>query len=231
METDQLLLPLAPNVGGHFDNYFGRDNQITAQALRTAISEAGKDIYLSGPSGSGKSHLLTAAAQLEMARGGDVAHVPLGRAELLHVALLDGLEDRNLVCIDDLQCIASNGDWEEAVFHLINRCRAASCRLVIAAGEGPKSCGFQLPDLVSRLSAMVRLGLQKPDDADKRRILQGVAQERGFELPQKVTDYLMKHGSRHLPDLLAALGEMETRAARRKNQQMTLPLARRVLKG
>ena len=78
---------------------------------------------------------------------------------------------------------------------------------------------------------MVRLSLNRSDDADKRRILQGVAGQKGIELPNNVADYLMKHGSRRLPDLLTALDEMETRAAQRKDQQMTLPLARRVLRG
>ena len=230
MDTDQLLLPLAPSVGGRFSNFYGQHNRDVARALQAAVAEGQRDIYLAGPDGSGKSHLLTAVAQAVMETGGDVAHVPLSRVEALGTVLLEGLEARSVICIDDLQNVCGDEAWEESLFHLINRCRDSGCQMVIAATAGPKSCGFELPDLVSRLSAMVRLSLNRPDDSDKRRILQGIARERGIDLPRKVTDYLMKHGSRHLPDLLAALRKMETQAARRKDQQMTLPLARKVLK-
>ncbi len=107
-----------------------------SEALINELSNKnGDDIFLRGYKGSGKTYLLQAACNdlnnLKFA----TSYIPLNEAIKLDTKLLDGLESLDLVCIDDIDKISSNKDWEVACFNLINRCNESSCRLIFSCKE------------------------------------------------------------------------------------------------
>src|SRR2546423_2975137 len=87
----QLLLELAPPPPPTLDNFSPGKNGAALKALREALARGELFVFLWGPGGSGKPHLLrafseaAAAAKLEAAAVDDVAR--LGEAE--QVALFD----------------------------------------------------------------------------------------------------------------------------------------------
>lgn len=64
------------------------------------------------------------------ARGAAVVHPPLAALrDAPPDELLAGLEVHALVCLDDADAVAGLPGWEEALFHLYNRCGETGCRL------------------------------------------------------------------------------------------------------
>ena len=181
--------------------------------------------FLHGGAEAGKSHLLQAACR---AAGGHALYLPLAPlAGADPAALLQDLEGRARLALDDLQCVAGDGRWEEALFHLVNRCRASRCQLLLAARQPPAALAVCLPDLRSRLAGGT-WALPPHDDGDRARILRLRAQHRGLSLGAPVVDYLCRRASRSLGDLLAILERLDA-ASLQRQRAITVPLVREVM--
>lgn len=177
-------------------------------ALQAQTQPQGEPLlFLCGPAGGGKSHLLQACCQ---AADAQALYLPL--AELVTYNpddVLQGVELASRVCLDDMQVVAGHEAWEAALFHLINRARQRHCRLVFAADGAPRALGINLPDLQSRLSGGLVIQLPRPDDAHKAQILQFRAERRGLSLPQPVAAYIVSRAPRGMEQLLALLERLD----------------------
>ena len=186
------------------------------------------NVYLWGRTGTGKSHLLqascTAAAQAQL----NIAYIPLGEAESLSPQLLEGLEDLALICLDDIDSIAGNSEWEQAIFHLYNKLRDVHTPLVITAQHSPKGSPIQLPDLKSRLAWDHVYHLLPLDEKSALLALQGRARSRGFDLPDEVSDYLLKRVARDMHNLFAILDKLD-KASLIAKKKLTVPFVKDLL--
>lgn len=91
-------------------------------AIQSAIIQPhGSYIYYWSREGGGKSHLLHAACAELSEQGVAVGYVPLDKRAYFVPEVLDGMEHLSLVCIDNIQCIAGDEEWEMAIFNLYNR--------------------------------------------------------------------------------------------------------------
>lgn len=129
-------IPLLLPVGGHasFDNFVIGPNAAACHHVHSACRSAGAaPVYLWGAEGTGKTHLLEAVLSDCLSQRKAAAYVPLVEPGLLDAAILEGLEAMDLVCIEDLDGIAGRAGWEEALFHLYNRCAQSACRLLLSA--------------------------------------------------------------------------------------------------
>ncbi len=63
-------------------------------------------------------------------REGRAFYLALKRLPKDAIASLQGLEQLDLVCVDDIHVIAGDRAWEEALFHCFNRIREANGRLL-----------------------------------------------------------------------------------------------------
>ncbi len=212
-----------------FDLLEPGQNQSVRQHLENILSgDDSKNIYLWGQPGTGKSHLLqamcTAAAKIQLS----IAYIPLVQANSLAPQMLEGLEYLALVCLDDIDCIAGNSEWEQAIFHLYNQLRDSQTPLLITARHSPKGSPVQLPDLKSRLAWDHVYHLLPLDEKAALRALQRRAESRGFDLPDEVAGYLLKRVSRDMHSMFAILDKLdrESLIARRK---LTIPFVKNLL--
>jgi len=219
--SGQLPLRLQLRDSATFDNFHDEGNELALQALRAG---GGDSLYLWGPAGCGKSHLLQAACH---AAPGAV-YLPLGGIAGAQPAIFEGLEAIPVVAIDDLGLVAGAADWEAALFHLYNRIREAGGRLLLAAEGSPAALGFRLPDLVTRLGWGLVFRLQPLGDAGRRRALQLLARHRGFELPDEVADYLLRRQPRDMNSLFALLERLDE-ASLAAQRRLTIPFVRGLL--
>jgi DnaA family protein len=128
-------LPLALTLAGapRLEDFVAGPNADVLAALQRALLPGGeRQIYLSGPPGSGRSHLLMGQCAAAEARGWRCAYLPLRDRAALAPALLDGLEALDLVAIDDIDATAGDATWEAALFDLYNRCRDRATALLSA---------------------------------------------------------------------------------------------------
>lgn len=240
----QLPLSIGLRDDCRFDNYFVADNREAVAALQqhapeppSASTQSDTALYLWGSAGTGKTHLLQAACHhaamlgsgLDSSRATAVAYLPLAQASMqadqLDPAMLEGLEYLALICIDDIQAIAGQPEWETALFHLYNRIRLTGTRCIIAGNSSPHGVGLHMPDLVSRLCWGQVLHLNALDDEAVIAALQLRARHRGLELSEEVARFLWRHYPRDMTSLFALLERLDrdSLAAQRK---LTIPFVK-----
>lgn len=221
-------LPLGLQLGDHarFCNFFAGPNAELVLVLRALPQGEARLVYCSGAPGTGKSHLLQAACAAVREQGHTAWYLPLDAQ--LSPALLEGLEQQQLVCLDDVQRVAGNAAWEEALFHLYNRVREQGGALVVAGDGRPEELGLCLPDLVSRLHWGLLYRLRELNDAERLAALQLRAASRGLDLPNDTGDYLLRRCPRDLPALCALLDRLDV-ASLVAQRRLTIPFVRSVL--
>ncbi|MEJ2383887.1 MAG: DnaA regulatory inactivator Hda [Xanthomonadales bacterium] len=227
--SPQMPLQLEPPRPDRLDDFHAGPNGAVLDAVRHLLDDPGGVLFLSGPEGCGKSHLLNGLCHA--AREHDMAafYIALKRLPEAAAAGLEGLQQLDLVCVDDIDHVVGNPVWERALFRCFNEVRSAQGRLLVSSRRPLTSLAFRLPDLASRLAWGVRLKLQVPDEADKRAVLQRRARSLHIELPGEVEDYLLKHGRRDMASLLRSVERLRDAAFVGK-RKITVPLAREVLR-
>ena len=228
--SPQMPLPLEPLRPDRFEDFVPGPNEAALAAVRDLLEDPGGILFLSGPPGAGKSHLLNALCHLARQRGMAAFYIALKRVPPEAAAGLEGLEALDLVCVDDLDRVAGDPAWEQALFRCCNEIRAARGRLLVSSRNPLGALPFGLPDLASRLAWGLRQTLQVPGDDSKLEILRQRAAALRIEVPDDVQKYLLRHGKRDLGSLLAALEQLKE-AAYAEKRKITVPLARDVLSG
>ena len=228
--SPQMPLPLEPRRDQRFEDFVAGPNRAVVEALRLLPDEAAMCVYLQGPESSGKTHLLTAACHAARDAGRTAFYAALRRMPAEAVASLEGLEGLDLVCVDDLDAVAGERSWEEALFHLFNRVGETGGKLVVSSSLRLSALPPGLPDLRSRLASGLRLNLQPLDEHHKQEVLTRHARSLGLVLPEDVARYLLSRGPRSLAWLLPAVEALQAVAFAAK-RRATVPLARDVLRG
>lgn len=231
MSVPQLPLALRYPPDQRLDAFVhapaGTVEQLLALAAGTAEVRT-DNVYLAGPSGVGKTHLLLATCAATEAAGRRAAYLPLLAAAGRLRDALEALEGNDLIAIDGLDVIAGNREDEVAMFDAHNRARAAGVALVYAARDIPDAIGLGLPDLRSRLGQCTRITLAPLDDDGRREVLRQRAQRRGLVLEEAALDWLLKRVGRDLGGLTALLDRLD-RASLAAQRRITVPFLRQTL--
>lgn len=226
---NQLTLGVGFKDEGTFANYYAGKNSLLVEELKKAAQGSGERvIYFYGGGGQGCTHLLQACCHEAYQNGLSAAYLPLASLIDFSPDVLEGLESRDLICIDDVHMIAGKPIWEEAFFHAYNRIHDMGSRLIVTAKMAPKSLGLTLPDVVSRLSWGIVLQLQALTDDEKLQVLMMRAERRGLTLSEEVGKFILTHCPRHMSTLFSALDTLDkvSLAAQRK---LTIPFVKTVL--
>ncbi len=196
-------------------------------ALQTQLAPAGEAvIYLHGPTGSGKSHLLQASCHVTAAQ---TLYLPLSELRQYPAAeVLQGVEHLDGVCIDDIHAVLGDPAWELALFNFYNNARQHGCRLVVAGAAAPRALAVNLEDLRSRLSWGIVFQLAQGDDADKSAILQFRAARRGLTLAPGVASYIVSRAPRAMHELLEVL-ELLDSASLAQQRALSIPFVKEAL--
>lgn len=224
----QLTLDLQLKTSFNFDNYVAGDNALCLALLQlTSRGEGEQQLFIWGADGTGKSHLLQAVCSMASQQPRTAVYLPLSMLLPHGSEVLPGFEQADLVCVDDVQCIAGHGDWQEALFHFSNKLRSQKKNLICAATLPPNELDLQLEDLRSRLNWGPVLQVKPLDDAHKLQALQLRAQARGYELPENVAQYLLNNFARDLAGLFDRLDQLEL-VSLQQQRKLTLPFVKQV---
>jgi DnaA family protein len=223
----QLPLNVRLAERARFSGYFAGPNAAALARLEALARhpQAGL-LWLHGPAGTGKSHLLQA---LCAAHGGDALYLPLDGILSMGAAALAGWQGAALLCIDALAAVTGQQDWEHGLFNLYRDCEERAVPILMAARETPRQLPFALPDLASRCAAGELLGILPLDEAQQRAALVASAAARGLELPEDAVRFLQRHLARDTASLFAALERLDA-AALAAQRRLTLPFVRETLR-
>jgi DnaA family protein len=218
----QLALGVRLRAEAVFESFAPGLNAEVIAALRLPNAAP---LWLWGAQGSGKTHLLQAVCA---SAGETAAYFPLARSLALPPEALAGFERTRVLCIDDVDAVAGDIVWEEALFRLFNEASELQTRLIFAARAPPRQAEWSLEDWRSRAAACVVYQLRELDDEGRIEALRLRAAQRGLQLPYETSEYLLKRMPRDLRslfDILDALDEASLVAQRR----LTIPFIRDAL--
>jgi len=221
----QLALPLRLADHAVFGSYLSTGNEALVATLGELADAGGRQgCWLWGAPSSGKTHLLQAVCD----RAGDRSvYVPLRHLLDAGPDLLEGLESRELVCLDDIDAVAGEERWEAALFELYNQIFDADRCLIVAAAMSPRECPINLPDLQSRLARLPAFQVQVLSDEDSVLALQLRARHRGLDLPGDTARYLLNRSRRDMASLYGLLDKLD-REALRAQRRLTIPFVKEV---
>jgi len=209
-----------------FDSYYAGRNAAAVVQLETARNGP-PSLWVYGPTGVGKSHVLQALCARAGAMGQPAAYLPLREGGQVP-EVLDGCEALSFVCLDDIDAVVGDAAWERAVFRLYTELEDRNGRLLIAATSPPSGTPIKLPDLASRLGAGGVVRLEQLSDEEQIAALQLRAVRLGLELPQDVAQYLMRHLPRDMHSQCEALDQLDE-ASLATQRGLTVPFVREVL--
>lgn len=233
-----LQLPLGVHLSdaASFESYYAGPNDEIVAALDGLLTPAAAPLlWLFGPRGSGKTHLLQALIRRaaggtdeDAAHGGGLAcaYIPLRE---LRVDALDGMDSADIVCLDDIDSALNDAHSPLVLLRFLDRLRTHGGRCAIAACTPPERLSLPLPDLKTRFSAAAVYGLKPLTDDDRGRLLRGRAQARGLDLPEEAARHLLTHLPRGTGDLLQALDALD-RASLSAQRRLTLPFIQQWLR-
>ncbi|MGC2049214.1 MAG: DnaA regulatory inactivator Hda [Gallionella sp.] len=217
----QLLLDISPEKQPSLDNFTVGHNLELLSALRHALAGSSSErcFYLWGEAGSGKSHLLKACVLVALNKGIGAIYT---RGSVPPQSMDMGAA---VVAVDDVEALDDAA--QIGLFNLYNQMRERGGMLLVSGKESPLHLKLR-DDLRTRLGWGLVYQLQVLSDEEKAHALTQHAHERGFVLPVEVTQYLLRHGRRDLPGLIAVLDALDEHSLR-LHRAPSVPLLKEIL--
>lgn len=193
----QLLLDITPDWWPTLDNFVVGGNQELLSGLRHALQAKNGErmFYVWGEHGCGKSHLLQAI---------------IGAAQAVEIRAVYAKRSVPDVCgvvaVDDVEKLSEFAQIE--MFNLYNQVRDSGGMLLVSGKDAPQHLTLR-KDLKTRLGWGLVYQLHGLSDDEKAHALQQHAKSKGYRLPKEVIQYLLRHGRRDLPSLMAVLDALD----------------------
>ncbi len=223
-KIEQLTFPWSkPNNSSFDDFYFEKNNLSILEYLKS-----GDDLVIYGLSKVGKSFLLQSLCNYFSKSNKSSLYLPLKELNNYKTGLLDDLEKLDLVCIDDLQLIAGDNNWETAIFNLINNCLISNCRIVFCSNINPSLISFELDDLFSRIQKINWMEVHPVKSDNLIEAVRFFADLRSINIGDKEVTYLINHSKRNMGDLVTHINQLDKLSMQLK-RKITIPLIKKVI--
>jgi DnaA-homolog protein len=215
----QLPLPIGVETEPGFDTFVVGDNLAAVDALRR-LPIPSAPVYLWGPPGAGKSHLLAALARQLRAEGARVGWFDARTPLPWHYD-----EGWWLVVIDDADRL--DADRQHAAFALFVEAATHGAQMAAAGRLPPVDLGVR-DDLRTRLGWGQVHAIHPLGEPGTRAALRREGDRRGIFLSDELMDHLMTRFSRDLGSLMSLLDRLD-RYALAEGRPVTVPLLKKML--
>ena len=230
-----------PNEKYKFDNFIiGSGNKLAFSAAQLVSEKPGEmynPLFLYGPPGVGKTHLLWAISNEIHARQPNCKILYSTSEEFINTFLTairkgekftDKYRKVDVLLIDDMQFIAGKIKTQEEFFHTFNSLHQYNKQIVLCSDRPPKD----IPTLEERLRSRFEWGMvadiQPPDFETRVAILMNKANSHSLELDIDVAEFVATHIDNNIRELEGALTKVIAHS-RLHGQPIDLPLAQEVL--
>jgi len=200
---EQLTFELVPPELPTFDNFLtGGNGELVSALARLARGELPEtSLVLWGAAGTGRTHLLKAAAHAAAAAARSATYC---RAPSLAPA--EAPELAALVAVDDVE--RADAQAQGRLFTLYNGLAGTGGQLLVALAAPPAGLPLR-PDLRTRLGHGLVYQVLPLRDEDKPAALEQYAAARGFDLEPAVVGWLLAHYRRDMTSLMAMLASID----------------------
>lgn len=191
-----------------FENFIkGPSNQFAfaaAQAVAANPSGAYNPLFIYGPSGLGKTHLLN-AIQFEIKKNHPDFNIVYVDCEMftnetisaIKTATMEQFRQKyrkaDVLLIDDIQFLAGKESTQEEFFHTFNCLYEAGKQIVVTSDRPPKEMKRLNDRLCSRLEGGLLADVQPPDLETRTAIIRTKAAQFGMVLSEEVVQYIAEN--------------------------------------
>ena len=212
----QLALQIQINERASLNNFYvSKKNNKTIQILKNILlgSDKGVQIFIDDLGSNGKSYLLQAICNDFSNSNNSSIYIPMQEAIKLDRSILEGVSELNLICIDDINLVNRQREWEIALFNLINECYEKECFLLLSGNINKLEA---IPDLVSRIKKMEILRLEAINDDELLEATKAISKNLNIEISDKNMNYLINNSKRDVKTIFRTLSQLEKESLERK---------------
>lgn len=200
-------------------------------------------IYIHGPAGTGKTHLLMAVTKIFKEKGLQPLYVCAKtftdhvinaiRAGEMH-RFREAYRNVDVLIIDDVHVFSRKGATQEELFHTFNFLHLAGTQIIFSANCSPRELQMIEPRLISRFEWGIVLPLEPPTEKERKLILQSRLKSFKSDLHEKVLNFLLETFVSSTTSLCHALEAMLLRNHMRHNntipaEMLTVAMAKQLL--
>ena len=200
----------------------GASNRLAASAARAvaeAIGTVYNPLFLYGPSGLGKTHLLQAIGHEALRQQPDarVQYVTLEEfVDQYHAAVAAGQSDAfrssaqeaDVFLLDDVQFLADQHAMQAELLRLAEALRGVNHQLVLASDRPPGEIRDLDARLIARLSGGLLVDLAPPDLETRLAILRRKTEERGAAMASGVLEAVAEIGASNVRELIGLVNRL-----------------------
>ncbi len=211
-------LPLNLKTRYNFSNFVvGSGNRLAFTAARQVTDNPGESynpLFIYGPAGVGKTHLMWAISFEIMENQPDYKILYVTSEDFTNDFInairkgekfADKYRTVDVLLVDDLQFIAGKEKTQEEFFHTFNALHQANKQIVLCSDRPPKAIATLEDRLRSRFEWGMVADVQSPDLETRIAILQSKAVSRNFNLPDSVAGQIAELIQTNIRELEGAL--------------------------
>ncbi|MEI7839233.1 MAG: DnaA regulatory inactivator Hda [Methylococcaceae bacterium] len=226
--SEQFPLHFEFRANQTFDDFFaGANEPIIEDLKRCVLGNGEQQIFVWGKSGQGKSHLLQACCHSAQQHQRQSFYFDLARYSRHQPAILMGLDDYDVVCVDNMDWIIGQENWELALCEFMQRHFECGHQLIISATGLPNYMTIKTPDLKTHLSWGLTFQLKTLVNTHSIDALIFKADAMGFEISPQVGRFLMIQHQTELEGLWHLLEKID-RASLAAKRKLTVPFLKRL---
>lgn len=188
-----------------FDNFIVGNSNKFAHAASIAVAEnpatAYNPLFIYGPSGLGKTHLLYAITNEIIEKHPEKNIVYVKSEDLINqlieafakketAAFREKYRSADVLLVDDIQFIAGKVSLQEEFFHTFNTLHDANKQIILTSDRPPRDIKTLEDRLRTRFEWGLIVDVQPPDFELRIAILKAKSAASGFEVPNDVLTFL-----------------------------------------
>ncbi len=231
-----------------FDTFIvGRSNEFAYAACTTVARDRANTynpLFIYGPSGLGKTHLITAIAN-EMRKNDPSLNIIYVSGETFANELIEAIQKKkdttlfhdkyrsaDVLLVDDVQFIAGRETTQEEFFHTFDKLHKEGKQIVLTSDRPPKDIKILEDRIRSRFECGLIADISVPDFETRIAIIRRKAELLGLTLPEEVAEFIanrLKSNIRQLEGAVKKLKALEHFAGSKPTISMAQSVIRDIL--